>query len=146
MLRHIERLRTKPKAVRIQVAFLSALVLTSLVAVVWLVSIPSQVADMRAALTSEATAETTNRSYWRKLQTAIGFNAIVPSALTPATSPTATSATAFTNDEDDTPTPTTAAATATPEASTQPAGRVILIATTSTHTTATTSTTSVKAP
>lgn len=95
MLRHIERLRTKPKSVRIQVAFVTAVLLTAVVSAVWFVSVPSQLADMQAAVLNQNTESDPGRTYWQKLQIAFGIRSFAtPDAAPAATSSEATDSTA----------------------------------------------------
>lgn len=77
MLTYIEKLRTRPKAVRVQIAFVSAVVVTGVVVLGWLVSLPEQFSNIQTALQpGQATAEPASRSWSEKVQTALGIAAL----------------------------------------------------------------------
>lgn len=77
MLTYIERLRTRPKAVRVQIAFVSAVVVTGVVVMGWLVSLPEQFSNMQTALQpDQASTEPVKRPWSEKIQTALGIAAL----------------------------------------------------------------------
>lgn len=75
MLTLIEKLRTKSKIARIHYALIVALLLTSVVTLLWSLTLPARLTVISSSLSGEELSTTdsnTNRSVWSKLQASVG--------------------------------------------------------------------------
>lgn len=76
MLTYIEKLRTRSKAVRMQVAFAGAVMVTAVISFAWMLSLPEQFVRLQTALQpDQEVAQPASRTFMEKLQIALGINA-----------------------------------------------------------------------
>lgn len=139
MLRWIEKTRKKPKAVRDQYAFVGALSVTALIALIWFVSVPTHFANMEVEGEAEKEAVGAFAGFLSdaKANIAAVFSAIPQEDEQAATSTSATSSAAMPTLRQD----NVNSLRQRQEEEQRPAPRTVLIATTSHATASSASTT-----